>query len=179
MKIARASVELSVRTGKTYEPSSGGSEVLEHERGAFVTLNERGRLRGCIGYVAPMEPLYKTVADVARFAALRDSRFRPVAPNELGDLQYEISVLSPMRHVRDVAEIRVGTHGLLIHGGGAEGLLLPQVASDEKWDRATFLEQVCYKAGLPPRAWRDPEMDLFRFTALVFGERREAAEPRP
>ena len=173
LKIARKSVETAVRDGKPYEFSSGGFDALERERGAFVTLTEHGQLRGCIGYVSPLKPLYVTVREVAMFAALRDTRFRPVTAGELADLRYEISVLSPLRHVRDIQEIRVGQHGLLIHGGGREGLLLPQVASDEKWDRATFLEQVCYKAGLPPRAWQDPESDLFRFTALVFGERRQ------
>jgi AmmeMemoRadiSam system protein A len=112
-------------------------------------------------------------------AALRDTRFRPVTAGELGDLQYEISVLSPLRRVMDIQEIRVGQHGLLIHTSDHEGLLLPQVASEEKWDQATFLEQVCYKAGLPGRAWQDAGADLFRFTALVFGERRpvEALTP--
>ena len=173
LKIARKSVETAVRDGKPYESSSGGLDALERERGAFVTLTEHGQLRGCIGYVSPLKPLHVTVRDVAMFAALHDTRFRPVTASELAGLHYEISVLSPLHHVRDVQEIRVGQHGLLIHGGGREGLLLPQVASEEKWDRATFLEQVCYKAGLPPRAWQDPESDLFRFTALVFGERRQ------
>jgi len=172
LKIARNSVESSVRSGTPYECSAGGLEALERERGAFVTLTENGQLRGCIGYVAPLKPLYLTVRDVAMMAALRDTRFRPVTPGELGKLQYEISVLSPLRRVGDVQEIRVGQHGLLIHTSSHEGLLLPQVASDEKWDRATFLEEVCYKAGLTGRAWQSADADLFRFTALVFGERR-------
>jgi len=174
LEIARKSVETAVREGRSYECSAGGLEALERERGAFVTLTEHGQLRGCIGYVSPLKPLYLTVRDVAMMAALRDQRFRPVTARELGDIEYEISVLSPLRRVRDIQEIRIGQHGLLIHGGGHGGLLLPQVASDEKWDRTTFLEQVCYKAGLPARAWQDPDADLFRFTALVFGERRPA-----
>ena len=179
LKIARNSVETGVREGKTYECSTGGLEALERERGAFVTLTKNGQLRGCIGYVAPLKPLYLTVRDVAMMAALRDTRFRPVTASELGDLQYEISVLSPLRRVGDVQEIRIGQHGLLIHTSSHEGLLLPQVASDEKWDRATFLEEVCYKAGLTARAWQSADADLFRFTALVFGERRqEAFTPR-
>jgi AmmeMemoRadiSam system protein B/AmmeMemoRadiSam system protein A len=179
LKIARNSVESSVRSGTPYECSAGGLEALERERGAFVTLTENGQLRGCIGYVAPLKPLYLTVRDVAMMAALRDTRFRPVTPGELGKLQYEISVLSPLRRVGDVQEIRVGQHGLLIHTSSHEGLLLPQVASDEKWDRATFLEEVCYKAGLTGRAWQSADADLFRFTALVFGERRVEARRSP
>jgi MEMO1 family protein len=170
LKIARKSVEIAVLQGKKYDCSTGGLQALAQERGAFVTLTEKGELRGCIGFVSPIEPLYLTVRDVAISAALRDSRFRPVTVSELGDLEYEISVMSPLRWVRDIQEIRIGQHGLLIHNADREGLLLPQVASEQRWDRATFLEQVCLKAGLPRRAWQDANADLFRFTALVFGE---------
>jgi AmmeMemoRadiSam system protein A len=170
MRIARQSVETSVRDRKPYEPPAPSSEALTQERGAFVTLKERGGLRGCIGYVAPIKPLYMTVRDVARFAALEDTRFRPVAAGELGALEYEISVLSPMRRIMDTKEIVIGQHGLLIRKGRYEGVLLPQVPVEEKWDRAEFLQEICIKAGLPQRAWQDPEADLFRFTAVVFGE---------
>jgi len=170
LKIARASVESSVREHKAYEGSTDGLQALAQERGAFVTLTKNGQLRGCIGYVAPVKPLYLTVRDVAAMAALKDTRFRPVAVSELKDLHYEISVLSPLRRVMDVQEIRIGQHGLLIHTNDHEGLLLPQVATEEHWDRSTFLEEVCYKAGLPAGAWKDTGADLFRFTALVFGE---------
>ena len=169
LNIARRSVESSVRDHKQYEYSPVGFETLAQERGAFVTLKEKGQLRGCIGYVAPIKPLYITVRDVAAFAALRDTRFRPVSTSELGALQYEISVLSPLHRVLDINEIRVGQHGLIMKRGDTEGLLLPQVPVEEKWDLATFLEQTCYKAGLPKNAWQDADTDIFRFTALVFG----------
>jgi MEMO1 family protein len=179
LKIARKSVETAVREGKTYECSTGGLEALAQERGAFVTLTKNGELRGCIGSVAPVKALYLTVREVAMMAALRDTRFLPVTASELGDLHYEISVLSPLRRVMDIHEIHVGQHGLLIRERGREGLLLPQVASEEKWDRATFLQEVCHKAGLPGRAWQDAESDLFRFTALVFGEGRPVSMLTP
>ena len=179
LKIARQSVETSVRTGKPYEAASGGLEALGRERGAFVTITKNGQLRGCIGYVAPIKPLYITVRDVARMAALNDGRFRPVAVSELGSLQYEISVLSPLRRVMDVQEIRLGQDGVLIHTSDHEGLFLPQVATEEKWDRATLLEEVCYKAGLTARAWQDSAADLFRFTALVFNESKAVAAINP
>ncbi len=180
MGIARQSVETAVRDRKTYDAPAPTSEALTHERGAFVTLHLRGGLRGCIGYVAPIKPLYLTVRDVAREAALHDPRFRPVSTGELPGLEYEISVLSPMRRVLDVKEIQVGLHGLLIRREGVEGLLLPQVPTEEGWDRDTFLEQVCRKAGLPAGAWKDPATDLFRFTALVFEERKAPpTDPRP
>ena len=170
LKIARASVETSVRERHPYECSTNGLATLVQERGAFVTLTKKGQLRGCIGYVAPLKSLYLAVRDVAAMAALKDTRFRPVTTSELGELHYEISVLSPLRRVMDVQEIRIGQNGLLIHTSDHEGLLLPQVASEEHWDRAKFLEEVCFKAGLPARAWQDAGADLFRFTALVFGE---------
>jgi hypothetical protein len=175
MGIARKSVETAVRDRQTYEPPAPQSDALVHERGAFVTLNKHGDLRGCIGYVAPIKPLYLTVRDVAKAAALNDPRFPAVSTRELAHLEYEISVLSPMRRVMDVQEIQVGVHGLLIREGNIEGLLLPQVPVEQHWDRATFLQQVCYKAGLPPNEWRDPAADLFRFTALVFGEKKTTA----
>jgi AmmeMemoRadiSam system protein B/AmmeMemoRadiSam system protein A len=175
LKIARTSVETSVRTGKPYEASTGGLETLAQERGAFVTLTKNGQLRGCIGYVAPLKPLYIAVRDVAQMAALRDTRFRPVTAAELGDLQYEISVLSPLRRVADVQAIRLGVDGVLLHTSGNEGLFLPQVATEEGWDRATLLEQLCSKAGLPAGSWKSAGADLFRFTALVFGEHGPAA----
>jgi hypothetical protein len=169
LKIARNSVETFVRDHKQYEYSPPpGLAALEQERGAFVTLKEHGQLRGCIGYVAPMKPLCITVRDVARFAASEDPRFREVSTSELGALEYEISVLSPLRRVLDVKEIRVGTHGLLMKQGNIEGLLLPQVPVEEKWDRTTFLDETCYKAGLSKNCWQDADTDIFRFTALVF-----------
>ncbi len=167
--LAKKSVETAVRERKLIDYTPKGA--FAQERGAFVTLKERGMLRGCIGYISPSKPLGVTVRDVAAAAALEDRRFRPVATSELAELRYEISVLSPMRRVYDVKQIQVGKHGLVIRKGSYTGLLLPQVPVEEKWDRMTFLREVCVKAGLPPEAWQDPETDLFTFTALVFGEK--------
>jgi AmmeMemoRadiSam system protein B/AmmeMemoRadiSam system protein A len=168
MRIARQSVESIVRQHKFYESPAPDAEALTRERGAFVTLREKGELRGCIGYVAPMKPLYVTVRDVAAFAAVRDGRFQPVSVAELPRLEYEISVLSPLRRVRDIKEIVVGQHGLVMKRGGSEGLLLPQVPVEQKWNLMQFLEQTCHKAGLPGDSWKDPGTDIFRFSALVF-----------
>ena len=179
LKIARKSVETAVRDHKQYEASAAGFDALAQERGAFVTLKEQGQLRGCIGYVAPVKPLSVTVRDVAMLAALRDTRFQPVSARELGALEYEISVLSPLRRVLDIKEIRVGQHGLIMKNGDIEGLLLPQVPVEEKWDRATFLEQTCNKAGLPRNCWQEADTDIFRFTALVFGEHKSAEPVTP
>ena len=170
LKIARQSVEVAVREKKILPVPADEPEALRNARGAFVTLKEHGDLRGCIGYMSPVKPLAETVRDVAAFAALEDRRFRPVSESELGILEYEISVLSPLHKVDDINQIHVGQHGLLIRKGEYEGVLLPQVPTEEGWDRNTFLEQVCVKAGLPEKAWKDDDADLFMFTALVFAE---------
>ncbi len=176
MRLARKSTETAVNERKLYEGPVSSSEVLMQERGAFVTLKKHGALRGCIGYVAPMKPLFDTVREVAALAAVRDTRFPPVSAKELPELEYEISVLSPLRRVLDVKEIEVGRHGLVMKKGSTEGLLLPQVPLEQGWDRTTFLQQTCVKAGLPPGAWKDEDTDIFSFTAVVFGEEKPGAK---
>lgn len=170
LDIAKKSVEIAVKKGDVYNPPAPDVKSLEADRGAFVTLKINGKLRGCIGYTAPIKPLYLTVRDVAIQAATADPRFTPVREDELPLLHYEISVLSPFHHVRNVDEIEVGRDGLLIKKGNHVGLLLPQVPVEWGWDRQTFLEQTCRKAGLPPDAWQDEDADLFRFTAFVFDD---------
>ena len=178
LKLAKTSVETAVRERKMYDYAGSKAEALMQERGAFVTLTEKGELRGCIGYVAPIKPLSLTVRDVAAYAATQDRRFSPVEPGELGQLQYEVSVLSPLRRVLDVKQIEVGKHGLVMRRGEREGLLLPQVPVEQHWDRATFLAETCRKAGLAADAWKDAQTDIFMFTALVFGDHTPAAGPQ-
>jgi hypothetical protein len=170
LALARKSVEYAVREKKPHEPAPSTNESLTQERGAFVTLKESGELRGCIGYTSALKPLYLTIRDTATLAALRDPRFQPVSQSELGQLHYEISVLSPLRRVTDLRQIKVGQHGLLMKNGDHQGLLLPQVPVEEKWDRQTFLEQTCLKAGMRGGCWKDDDTDIFMFTAVVFGE---------
>ncbi len=177
LRVARASVESVVRMGRRLPDPAPKSEALAQDRGAFVTLRKNGELRGCIGYVAPTKPLVLTVRDVAAMAAVEDTRFRPVAQQELPLIDYEVSVISPMRRVLDVNEIVVGRHGLLVRRNGREGLLLPQVPLEEGWNRTGFLENACLKAGLPKDAWKDARTDIFSFTALVFSETKAAASP--
>jgi len=172
LALARTSVEHVVEQGKPYQPPQSQSLALNQERGAFVTLRIAGDLCGCIGYTSAEKPLYLTVRDTATFAALRDPRFQPVSVLELPRLTYEISVLSPLRRVVDIEEIEVGEHGLLMKNGNREGLLLPQVPVEEKWDRQKFLEQTCVKAGMRADCWKDPDTDIFRFTAVVFEEHK-------
>ena len=175
LALARKSVEYAVREKKAYEPTASASEVLNEERGAFVTLRKSGELRGCIGYTSAAKPLYMTVRDTATLAALRDPRFQPVSASELQQIDYEVSVLSPLRRVLEVRQIKVGQNGLLMKNGAYEGLLLPQVPVEERWDRQRFLGETCAKAGMHPGCWKDENTDIFMFTAVVFGENRPQA----
>jgi AmmeMemoRadiSam system protein A len=138
--------------------------------GAFVSLHRGKDLRGCIGLLTPDEELYRTVQRCAISSAVEDSRFPPVTYEELPELTIELSILAPLQTIRDPFEVEVGRHGLLISREGRRGLLLPQVATENLWDRETFLNQTCRKAGLPPNAWRDPDTSIKSFTAQVFSE---------
>lgn len=146
----------------------GASGILAAPGAAFVTLTRGGRLRGCIGYTEAVHPLYRTVQECAVAAASEDPRFPPVSPAELADLRVEISVLTPLEPVRP-EDVAVGVHGLMVRRGSRRGLLLPQVAAEHGWDRTTFIEQTCLKAGLPRDAWRQGA-ELLAFRAEVFGE---------
>jgi len=172
LALARRSVEYVVQQNEVYVPPASSSTTLNEERGAFVTLTKAGDLRGCIGYTSAIKPLYLTVRDTATHAALHDPRFHPVSAEELPHLDYEVSVLSPLRRVTDIQQIKVGEHGLLMKNGASEGLLLPQVPVEQGWDRQTFLEQTCRKARMSADCWKDEDTDIFSFTAVVFNERK-------
>jgi hypothetical protein len=144
------------------------SPTLNKPSGAFVSLHKHGRLRGCIGNIHAEMPLAETVAKMAAAAAFQDPRFPPVRAEELEELDVEISVLTPLRQISDVKAIEVGTHGLYVKSGGYAGLLLPQVATEWGWDRKTFLEHTCTKAGLPKDAWKDKATEIYTFSADVF-----------
>jgi AmmeMemoRadiSam system protein B/AmmeMemoRadiSam system protein A len=166
--LARKSVETAVTQTKFYEPPAPESSALQQERGAFVTLKERGQLRGCIGLITPQKPLYLTVRDAAAYAALEDPRFPAVNASELPQLEYEVSVLTPFHRVYDVKDVRVGRDGLLMIQGRKQGVLLPQVPVEQGWDRKTFLDEACLKAGLSENAWQQEITDIFAFSAIVF-----------
>jgi AmmeMemoRadiSam system protein A len=169
LAIARESLRMAVEEGKTYEPPQPASEELRAERGVFVTLTEGGELRGCIGYPLPVKPLYLAVRDNAVNAALNDPRFMPVRKAELRDLDVEISVMTPLQPVKDPQEIVVGEDGLMIEARGRSGLLLPQVAPEQGWDRNQLLDGICRKAGLPADAYAWPDAKLSKFRAHIFG----------
>ena len=140
--------------------------VLRQELGAFVTLKINGRLRGCIGYIVGRGPLYLTVVRMAQAAAFEDHRFTPLTLDELGRVDIEISVLSPITPCPDPEAIEIGRHGLIISKNGRQGLLLPQVPVEWGWDRLTFLDQLCAKAGLKAGDWKQGA-ELHWFEAVV------------
>jgi len=144
------------------------SGKLGEEWGAFVTLNKKGQLRGCIGHIIGDKPLIITVAEMAMAAALQDPRFPQVKSSELPDINFEISVLTPVKRIKNIEEIVVGRDGIIITRGWNKGLLLPQVATEYGWDRITFLEHTCNKAGLPQDAWKDKNTVIEMFSAEVF-----------
>ncbi len=146
------------------------TDHLAQPRGVFTSLHWRGELRGCVGYVLPVSSLYRAVAETARAAAFEDARFYPVSPAEAPELEVELSVLSPPQPIR-AEDVEIGRHGLLISRSGSRGLLLPQVPVEHHWDRITFLEQTCRKAGLPLDAWQKGAA-IEAFTAEIFEDER-------
>jgi len=166
--LARKTLETYFDKGELPAYSTTNSRLLQ-PRGAFVTLKEKGQLRGCIGFIESIFPLYQTVIQATVYAATEDPRFVPLKKNEADRVEIEISVLTPLEPVNNVSEIQVGRHGLLIKQSGRSGLLLPQVATEQGWDRKTFLKEVCFKAGLPENAWRKSG-SLYKFEAIVFKE---------
>lgn len=169
LQVARQAIGNRLRSGQA-SVTPATEAALQAHNGCFVTLKERGQLRGCIGVFTSTQPLWLTVAEMATAAAINDPRFPPLAAAELTDIRIEISVLSPLHRIADVDEIEVGRHGIYLEQGRKRGVLLPQVASEYHWDRTTFLRQTCHKAGLPPDAWQDAASVISIFSAQIFGE---------
>lgn len=166
--LARAAVEATAR-GEPL-PAPPGDGLFREPRACFVSLHDRGgALRGCLGMLQAREPLGRAVVEMAAAAASRDPRFGPVEPDELADLEVEVSVLTPFEDTRPEA-VEPGRDGLWVERAGRSGLLLPQVAEKYGWDREEFLSQTCLKAGLDQDAWRRPGTRIRRFQAEVFGE---------
>ncbi|MBE3115229.1 MAG: AmmeMemoRadiSam system protein A [Actinobacteria bacterium] len=170
IKIARESITSAVN-GNMVPEYKIDDAILNTMCGAFVTLHTDGNLRGCIGNTTAKIPLWETIRNMAMESALRDPRFPSVSPRELENIDIEISVLSPLKRINNLEEIEVGKHGLFIKKGFYQGLLLPQVATDYKWNRIQFLEQTCYKAGLSKNCYKQETTEIFIFSAIVFGEK--------
>jgi len=169
LNLARSTIaeELEARQHPPNPPSDG---PLTQIRGAFVTLTEGKKLRGCIGHVIGTEPLWLSVRSNAINAAFHDPRFPPVTSDELPGLTMEVSALSPLWIVKDPTDISIGRDGLLVERGSYRGLLLPQVAERYGWTSEEFLDQTCRKAGMQPGCWRDRDARISAFSAEVFSE---------
>ncbi len=168
LTLARKSIKHYLETGKQLKIETPDTIFLG-ERGAFVTLKVNGKLRGCIGYPLPYKALYETVIEMAVSAASKDYRFQPISLEELADVKIEISVLTLPRPVKDISEIEIGKHGIIISKGSNKGLLLPQVPVEWGWDLETFLHHGCLKAGLGENDW-EKGANIEVFSAQVFSE---------
>jgi uncharacterized protein len=172
LKIARTAVLLYL-SGKSPRPAEIESGPLSENHSVFVSLHEDGELRGCIGNLHATAPLYRTTAECAIQAAVADPRFMPLTLAELVGVAFEISVLSPLEKVDDINTLQTGRDGIFIIKNALRGLLLPQVATDNGWDRERFLAETCRKAGLKSNDWKDGAA-IFRFTAQIIAEKRRA-----
>ncbi|WP_457752704.1 TIGR00296 family protein [Thermococcus sp.] len=180
VKLARRAIEEYLKSGKIIKPSKDTPEELWEKMGVFVTLNRHGvpkqaALRGCIGFPLPVYPLVEATIKAAIYAAVDDPRFPPVTPDEIDNITVEVSVLTPPELIEGPPEerpkkIKVGRDGLIIEKGIYSGLLLPQVPIEWGWDEEEFLAETCWKAGLPPDCWLDPDTKVYKFTAEIFEE---------
>ncbi len=168
LRTARYAIESEFDASRQEPPPP--AEPIDFRCGAFVTLRSRGDLRGCIGTMSSDRPLPDLIRDMARSSAFRDPRFPPLRRDELSSVKIELSLLSPLVRINDLSEIVPGEHGIYLVCGPRSGVLLPQVAVEHGWDRTTFLEQTCLKAGLPRDAYRDADVAIHVFSAVVCSE---------
>ncbi|WP_243358159.1 AmmeMemoRadiSam system protein A [Fundidesulfovibrio terrae] len=166
--VAARSIASALEGERGWCPPEPPTDTLLEPLGAFVTLNVNNCLRGCIGHIVGDKPLYLTIAEMARAAAFEDPRFPPLTTQEFPQVCIGISILGPISRCPDPELVEVGRHGLIMRQGHRQGLLLPQVPVEWKWDRETFLAQTCCKAGLPQGAWKLPATEIYWFEAVVF-----------
>ncbi len=164
LSIAKNSIIEYVKNGKAPEVEPPDRK-LRTDGAVFVTIKENGSLRGCIGHIQAIMPLYRSVIKNAVAACSGDPRFPPMNQEELKNMEVEVSILSPLTPLKNIKDIQIGKHGLVIRKGMHSGIFLPQVATEFGWDRETFLEHLCAKAGLPKDAWKDAE--LYSFTTEI------------
>ena len=172
LRLARASLNSFVKEQKELTSLPDGFELTDRMKepaGVFVTLEKDKELRGCIGYIDPVGPLYRSVMDNVVSACSRDYRFHPVEASELDRIEIELSVLTPKQEIKRAGEFIPGEHGIIIEKQGRRAVFLPQVAAEQRWNREETLRHLCLKAGLAPDAWKKGAR-FWVFTAEVFGE---------
>jgi len=168
LSLARKAIKHYLEKGETITAETT-DKIFQEKRGAFVTLKVNDQLRGCIGYPLPYKTLIETIIEAAIAAATQDFRFQPLSPEELAQTKIEISALSLPRSVKNIREIEVGKHGIIVSKGFNKGLLLPQVPVEWNWDLETYLKHGCLKAGLDEDEWKKgAQIEIF--TAQVFSE---------
>ena len=171
LEIARTTLESYIKEGVVPQIKED-DPILNKKMGAFVTLHKNGQLRGCIGNMIGQAPLCATISNMAIASSTQDPRFQPVTPQELKDIDIEISVLSPMEKIDSPDKIIMGKHGVMVQSGYRSGIYLPQVATETGWSREQFMSSLCmHKAGLPADAWKQGGCDIYIFSAEVFGEK--------
>jgi uncharacterized protein (TIGR00296 family) len=173
VQLARSVLEEKIGGRTTPQPRLG--PIFDEKRGVFVTLTEKGELRGCIGFPYPHLPLGEAIREAAVSAALQDPRFPCVKASELPCIKVEVTVLSvPQLMTAEPAErpraVEIGKHGLIVRGYGRSGLLLPQVPVEWKWNSREFLDHTCMKAGLPPECWKEDCVEFYTFEGQIFSE---------
>ncbi len=166
LKIARNAIDACL-TETAAAPVEVADLALNQTAGCFVTIHMEGQLRGCIGNFVSDKPLHLEVTQMAVAAATTDPRFYAMSSQDIGSYSLDISILSPLLKIDDVMQIEVGTHGIYLEKDYSRGVLLPQVATEQGWDRQTFIEQTCVKAGLPTDAWKSPQTSIYSFSAQV------------
>jgi AmmeMemoRadiSam system protein A len=180
IKIAHKAISYYIIHGEIIDVRKEFPNIPEHlfeKRGVFVTLTVNNELRGCIGLPIPIQPLAEAVRDMAISAATEDYRFEPISESELGELLVEISILSVPEELKlekkedAPKKIKIGRDGLIIESDWQRGLLLPQVAVEEKWDSEEFLDHTCIKAGLHEGCWKENNTKIFTFHAIIFSEK--------
>lgn len=186
VKLARTAVEQYLKNQKITSPAKDVPKKLLEKCGVFVTINSRKdgdeELRGCIGYPYPTTMLAQAVIETAISSATQDPRFYPLSSDELDNVVFEVSVLTPPELVKTdnpkqyLSHIKVGKDGLIIERGGCKGLLLPQVPIEWRWDEEEFLCQCCVKAGLPPDNWLLKGTKIYKFQAIIFEEETPRGE---
>ena len=170
LKAARQSILFTFGEADKPEADYKAYPLLNEKYGAFVTLKIDGELRGCIGYLVAIAPLFETVCEAARSSAFNDPRFDQLSLEEFDKVKVEISMLSPFEPINSYDDIQIGKHGLLLDEGG-RAVLLPQVATENNYDREQFLTALCHKAGLYGEYWKEKMLRLKVFTADVFAEK--------
>ncbi|MFA5422421.1 MAG: AmmeMemoRadiSam system protein A [Phycisphaerae bacterium] len=171
LSTAKKTIE-AVINGKPAPMVKSDDPQLNEKCGCFVTIKNGEQLRGCIGQFISDIPLVQLVSNMAVASSTNDVRFfnNPITPDELSELDIEISILSPLKKTDDPLSLRLGVDGIYIKRGCASGCFLPQVAAETGWTKEQFLSYCCsHKAGLPANSWKDPNTDVLLFTAEVFG----------